>query len=137
MTNEGQYHSQIHTTQWRDLMDYGAERLRESWFRQATFKQPVYAPADRIGQIMNTQNDLAEAYFKHSELVTVPKKVLVSRRLYSSITKMPGFNENTNRLHFYHQYQLAAGYKPTLHDPNHSVYVQIDPTRAENEYTFQ
>lgn len=138
MTNEGQYYSRLKTTDWDSIMDYGAARLREAWFKQAIFKQPVYyASADRIGMVINLNQQISDDYFAACTVQSPPTKILVSRRLYITIIRMPGFNENTNHLHFYHPYQLTADYKPRLDEPIQSVYVQIDPTRTDNEYFFQ
>jgi len=119
------------------MMDYGATRLREAWFKQAIFKQPVYVPADQIGKVMNMYQQMSDDYFAACTVQPPPTKVFVSRQLYCSVMKMAGFNEHTNHLHFYGSHQLSAEYKSQLNDQKQSVYVQIDPTRTTDEYFFQ
>lgn len=122
MTTEGQYYTEKRHRP--PLSEHTAEgfcqkQLRLFYERYYTYKQ------------------ISADYTTACSVQPAPIKMAVSRQLYAQITKMPMFVERTNHLHFLRPDQLTEDYKPQLDETNQSVYVQIDPSYKENEYTFQ
>lgn len=118
----------------RNLLDYGAKSLSDSWFKQAIGPSYVAAPADPVGRILNAYHTMKENYLQLST-TSAPTKVMVSRTLYGVVCKMPCFNHQTNHLYFFTPEEMQPDHKPTCDDDKH-VYVQIDPDRQGPEDFF-
>lgn len=157
MTNEGHYYTDRRNRrrQFDSVFNYGRNNMRDDLFLQGAISPSptvVYIPTTpqtesaeshcqkMLADFYQRKNILAqmqEDYFAAALVQDAPTKLLVSRRLYLTITKMPEFCAQTNKLYFFTNGECIGDYKPSpTNDRN--VYVQIDPVRESmTDYFFQ
>lgn len=138
MTTEPQYHSFKSQGASTRLLSYAGSDFQE----KSNYRPPVADPIGRIAAppapeaLKLSYYVLNAAYFDVTASGFRPKKLLVPRALFDTITKMIGYNETTNRLHFFTTEELVANYRPSV-DHDRSVYVEIDGTNKDSSFSFK